>query len=194
VFAWTDENVARLKADWPLGLSAGLIARQIGGTTRNAVIGKVHRLGLPGRTATLRTMARGGSKRRRPRIAHHAGQAPHSTPQQELAARAQIAQERAAVQAPPREGRPILLRNARSDVMANDALDERAWRWTFGDGTKDDPFYCCGKPKAPGLPYCDFHARRAFNPVQPEHRRWPSRQGYVRHVADIRTLETLEPT
>ena len=46
---WTDERVETLKRLWLDGLSASQIAKQLGGVTRNAVIGKVHRLGLSGR-------------------------------------------------------------------------------------------------------------------------------------------------
>src|SRR5258708_34174835 len=48
---WTDERVETLKKLWLDGLSASQIAKQLGGGTRNAVIGKVHRLGLSGRAA-----------------------------------------------------------------------------------------------------------------------------------------------
>ena len=48
---WTDERVDVLKKLWLDGLSASQIAKQLGGVTRNAVIGKVHRLGLSGRAA-----------------------------------------------------------------------------------------------------------------------------------------------
>ena len=46
---WTDERVETLKRLWTDGLSASQIAAELGGITRNAVIGKVHRLGLSGR-------------------------------------------------------------------------------------------------------------------------------------------------
>jgi GcrA cell cycle regulator len=46
---WTDERVELLKKLWQDGLHASQIAKQLGGVTRNAVIGKVHRLGLSGR-------------------------------------------------------------------------------------------------------------------------------------------------
>src|SRR6266851_96252 len=49
VMGWTDERVEILKKLWLEGLSASQIAKQLGGVTRNAVIGKVHRLGLSGR-------------------------------------------------------------------------------------------------------------------------------------------------
>jgi GcrA cell cycle regulator len=48
---WTEERVETLKKLWLDGLSASQIAKQLGGVTRNAVIGKVHRLGLSGRAA-----------------------------------------------------------------------------------------------------------------------------------------------
>ncbi|MGE0044351.1 MAG: GcrA family cell cycle regulator, partial [Hyphomonadaceae bacterium] len=55
---WTDERVALLKKLWAEGHSASQIAKQIGGVTRNAVIGKVHRLGLAGRATPSRPAKR----------------------------------------------------------------------------------------------------------------------------------------
>ena len=49
--SWTDERVETLKSMWTEGKSASQIAKELGGVTRNAVIGKVHRLGLSGRAA-----------------------------------------------------------------------------------------------------------------------------------------------
>lgn len=47
--SWTDDRVERLKKMWNEGASASQIAKDLGGVTRNAVIGKVHRLGLSNR-------------------------------------------------------------------------------------------------------------------------------------------------
>src|SRR5215475_6768251 len=55
---WTDERVELLKKLWQDGLSASQIAKQLGGVTRNAVIGKVHRLGLAGRATPSRPAKR----------------------------------------------------------------------------------------------------------------------------------------
>src|SRR5438132_10036886 len=53
---WTDDRVEQLKSLWTEGLSASQIARALGGgVTRNAVIGKVHRLGLAGRATPSRS-------------------------------------------------------------------------------------------------------------------------------------------
>src|SRR6516164_9885922 len=62
--AWNDERVELLKKLWSDGLSASQIAGRLGGVTRNAVIGKVHRLGLSGRATSSR------SSSPRPRRAH----------------------------------------------------------------------------------------------------------------------------
>src|SRR3954453_16165461 len=63
---WTDERVELLKKLWRDGLSASQIAKQLGGVTRNAVIGKIHRLGLSGRSAPSRPSR--APKVSRPRI------------------------------------------------------------------------------------------------------------------------------
>jgi len=49
VLTWSDDRVEQLKKLWEGGLSASQIAAELGNVTRNAVIGKVHRLGLSGR-------------------------------------------------------------------------------------------------------------------------------------------------
>src|SRR5215472_3967995 len=73
---WTDERVELLKKLWQDGLSASQIAKQLGGVTRNAVIGKVHRLGLSGRAAPSKP-ARPQFKTPRPvRVAPQAPSAP----------------------------------------------------------------------------------------------------------------------
>src|SRR3974377_728573 len=64
--SWTDERVETLKKLWADGLSASQIAAELGGVTRNAVIGKVHRLGLSGRAKSPASTA---PRQRKPRSA-----------------------------------------------------------------------------------------------------------------------------
>ena len=64
---WTDERVELLKKLWADGLSASQIAGELGGITRNAVIGKVHRLGLSGRAKAPPLRCRASASRARPR-------------------------------------------------------------------------------------------------------------------------------
>src|SRR5258706_12598398 len=57
VLTWTDDRVEQLKKLWDSGLSASQIAAELGNVTRNAVIGKVHRLCLSGRPKSTRPPA-----------------------------------------------------------------------------------------------------------------------------------------
>jgi GcrA cell cycle regulator len=52
--SWTDERVEQLKHLWGQGMSASEIAETLGDVTRNAVIGKAHRLGLSGRPSPIK--------------------------------------------------------------------------------------------------------------------------------------------
>src|SRR6202140_446027 len=72
--SWTDERVELLKKLWGDGLSATQIAAELGGITRNAVIGKVHVLGLSGRARAPATAAPG------PRRPGSASRPPQPTP------------------------------------------------------------------------------------------------------------------
>ena len=72
--SWTDERVELLKRLWTEGLSASQIAGRLGsGVTRNAVIGKVHRLNLSGRVQQQRSaQPRAPRKQREPSLAPRA--------------------------------------------------------------------------------------------------------------------------
>ena len=59
--SWTDERIERLRALWSEGKSASEIARILGGVTRNAVIGKVHRLNLTGRPSPIKRREKQGA-------------------------------------------------------------------------------------------------------------------------------------
>ena len=65
---WTDDRVEILKKLWSEGLSASQIAAELGGISRNSVIGKVHRLGLSGRA---KNASSGLPRQRKPRAAAH---------------------------------------------------------------------------------------------------------------------------
>src|SRR3990172_3412252 len=158
--AWTDERVDFLKKLWSEGLSASQIAGRLGGVTRNAVIGKVHRLGLSGRATTSRMKshrprARAASAKRMAksrftignpalRALYHPEAEPFTPSVEELVI-------------PPHERQSI------------QPLADCSCRGPIGDPQLAD-FHFCGKNKVPGLPYCEFHARRAFQPPQPRRR------------------------
>lgn len=63
---WTPERIASLEAMWEAGDTASQIARQLGGTTRSAVIGKAHRLGLKGRVSPIPSQCAGQARKLEP--------------------------------------------------------------------------------------------------------------------------------
>lgn len=158
--SWTDERVQTLKKLWSEGLSASQIAGRLGSITRNAVVGKVHRLGLTGRAATSRMK----SHKPRPRAI------PKKKPPVVAKKPAFAAADNVAIRAlyqpdaePFTPGEELQIPLSERKSLAT--LTECTCRWPIGD-PQDDDFRFCGKQKVPGLPYCEFHARRAFQPVK----------------------------
>jgi GcrA cell cycle regulator len=159
--AWNDERVELLKKLWSDGLSASQIAGRLGGVTRNAVIGKVHRLGLSGRATTSRM------KSHRPRVRTQATKRlakPRFANVGNPALRNLYLGDTEPY-VPPAEELVIPL-NERKYIQT---LTESCCRWPIGDPQQTD-FHFCGKKKIPGLPYCEVHARRAFQPPQARRR------------------------
>ena len=168
--SWTDERVESLKKLWQEGLSASQIAGRLGGVTRNAVIGKVHRLGLSGRATTSRMK----SHRPRRQVA--------ATTQKRMATKPRFAQVgntalRALYQGDAEPFTPaveelVIPEKERKYITT---LTDSCCRWPIGDPQHAD-FHFCGKGKVTGLPYCEFHARRAFQPPQARRREAASYQ------------------
>jgi GcrA cell cycle regulator len=157
--SWTDERVETLKKLWQEGHSASQIAKQLGGVTRNAVIGKVHRLGLSGRAAPSQP-TRPLYKPARP-----------SRP----AASASSHAERPAAQATVRRTEPVLARPVISQPIVPYVespgtatvltLGAKMCKWPIGDPSSDS-FSFCGRRSDDGTPYCVEHARVAYQPSQ----------------------------
>lgn len=160
--SWNDERVETLKKLWSEGLSASQIANRIGGVTRNAVIGKVHRLGLSGRAPTSRT----ATARPRPRIA--APRRPAKTRFQALGSTA-IRTSTFQIEAEPYVSNYEELEIPATERKSLLDLTEASCRWPIGDPQHGE-FHFCNRSKVTGLPYCEFHSRRAFQPVQPRRR------------------------
>ncbi len=162
--SWNDERVELLKKLWAEGLSASQIAGRLGSVTRNAVIGKVHRLGLSGRATTTRMK----SHRPRPRagVVKRPPAKPRFAQTGNTALRA-LYQADVEPYVPPVEEIEIPLHERKSIQT----LEECHCRWPIGD-PQEAGFHFCGKNKVAGLPYCEFHARRAFQP--PQARRSPN--------------------
>ncbi|MEM9169561.1 MAG: GcrA family cell cycle regulator [Pseudomonadota bacterium] len=156
--AWNEERVEMLKQLWAEGLSASQIAGKMGGVTRNAVIGKVHRLGLSGRAAP--------AKPQRGRTFSDESAPPQT---------ASAAEPEAPAITEPEFIAPLQLDDGELTTVAS--LSKNMCRWPIGDPATDD-FHFCGKPTAVGKSYCAYHARLAFQPSQrrPEPRKEAPRQ------------------
>jgi GcrA cell cycle regulator len=160
--SWTDERVELLKKLWLDGLSASQIAKQLGGVTRNAVIGKVHRLGLSGRAAPSQP-ARPAFKA--PRPARPAATAAPAAPVRRAEPVAQPAAHVAPSMAPV-----VYTEEAGSATVLT--LGAHMCKWPIGDPSTDS-FSFCGRRSSDG-PYCGEHARIAYQPQQKKVRSGPS--------------------
>ena len=155
--SWTEDRVGALKKLWLEGQSASQIAKTLGGgVTRNAVIGKVHRLGLSGRAAPSQP-ARTTFRPARPRAAAPAApvQAPSAPRRIEAVAPRPIVA--AAPQASVPTPAPELAGTA--TVLT---LGAHMCKWPIGDPSSRE-FSFCGRRASEGV-YCGEHARVAYQP------------------------------
>ncbi len=136
--SWTDERVALLRQLWGSGKSASEIAEILGGVSRNAVIGKAHRLELSGRPSPIK---------RKEEVA---------TAEPAAAAGNVVAAPKAAA-----ADRPVS--EGRSTGATILSLTDRMCKWPIGD-PKDKDFHFCGRATHAHFPYCAEHAAIAYQP------------------------------
>lgn len=158
--AWSNDRVEQLKKLWEAGLSASQIACELGNVTRNAVIGKVHRLGLTGR-AKLPSSAPRRPRQPRDCIVRVRHVARGSTALAEA-----FAVEDEPVLAIADNVIPFSQRLSLLD------LNEAVCHWPVGDPMEPDFFFCGGKAYGGGS-YCIHHARTAYQPPSARTRREP---------------------
>ncbi len=166
--SWTDDRVELLKKLWMDGLSASQIANELGGVTRNAVIGKVHRLGLSGRAKAPAANPRPQAAKK-PAAPQRPAAAPAPTASrapQSVGNTALKAEPAAAPQQRP-QPKPVMLDLSEPPLVENCSvlqLTERTCRWPVGDPTTEQ-FHFCARSAGTGMPYCAYHARVAYQPV-----------------------------
>ena len=152
---WTDERVVTLKKLWLEGHSASQIAKQLGGVTRNAVIGKVHRLGLSGRAAPSKP-ARPVSAFKPTRSAKAVAAAPGAPVRRcETVGPALPAATPARPERSEEPGSATVL-----------TLGASMCKWPIGDPSSDGFTFCGGR--AVQGPYCQTHAQVAYQPAAPK--------------------------
>lgn len=192
---WTDERVELLARLWSEGLSASQIAGQLGGVTRNAVIGKVHRLKLEGRA---KPPVAAESAKPQPELVEDADE---TVVEMEIAPRmvashAQPAQLRSvgrtmnSLQGAGLKGATALKMEPEVDLVAEALpervmttgevvpisrnltlvqLSDRTCKWPLGDPLSPD-FRFCGNHSNDASPYCLYHTRIAFQPASERRR------------------------
>ncbi len=176
--SWTDERVELLKKLWMEGLSASQIASELGdGVTRNAVIGKVHRLKLSARAKPASTAPRPRTSNRAPvrRTPSAGSSAPSGIKRRVmqsapvLGATALKPSEEFAIEAEPElvEMNEIFIPEGERLSLLD--LNEHTCKWPIGDPLNPD-FHFCGRPSKEDGPYCEFHARRAYHQVDKKRR------------------------
>ncbi|MEM6942105.1 MAG: GcrA family cell cycle regulator [Pseudomonadota bacterium] len=176
--SWTDERVELLKKMWGEGQSASQIAKELGGVTRNAVIGKVHRLGLSNRaTSTPKTEAKPKPATKTEAKAKPARKPVEAAPRAEPTAPKPVSARKQIIPAgqplPPQPSANEISPEALAKVSAIEKkakkltlmeLTERTCKWPVGDPATDD-FWFCGLPVQQGKPYCEAHVGVAFQPM-----------------------------
>jgi GcrA cell cycle regulator len=143
---WNDEKIAKLRKLWQEGLTTGEIGKRLG-VSKNAVVGKAHRLGLKGRPSPIKRQEAAATPAA-------PAAAPSSSPS---AAHAPSAPAAAPVHAPSSSAK----KNQPAKVFTLTDLTHNTCRWPIGDPKHED-FHFCGKQVYPGKPYCLDHCAQAY--------------------------------
>lgn len=177
--SWTDKRIELLKKYWADGLSCSDIAYRLGGITRNSVIGKVSRLGLPGRI-TPRRLPLVHRSRRPKRLPKPGRNAFNSWP-----VYGQHAPRFSTEPLPPAQDYDVPRK-----TLAD--LDERRdCKFPVGDNA-DGPQMFCALPRHENLAYCEVHARRCFGaPVVRKHRAPDKPGGQLIRIAGAMNFEDV---
>ncbi|MFK7876838.1 MAG: GcrA family cell cycle regulator [Paracoccaceae bacterium] len=185
--SWTDDRVEKLKKMWGEGQSASQIAKELGGVTRNAVIGKVHRLGLSNRSGgggTAKTETKAKQPAAKPADPKPKPKAKPAAPAAAAAPTPNVPETRPSP--PPRKqiipaGQPLPPQPSANEISPEALakvsevekkakrlnlmeLTERTCKWPVGDPATED-FWFCGLPVQQGKPYCEAHVGVAFQPM-----------------------------
>jgi len=188
LMSWSDERVEKLKKMWTDGQSASQIAKELGGVTRNAVIGKVHRLGLSNRNGGGGSGKDESTAKENPAAKPRGKARAAAKPEPDTEADSDAVKDAQAPQAQASRAKPIvpagqplppqpsaneidpeaLAKVSQIEKKAKRLslmeLTERTCKWPVGDPATED-FWFCGLPVQAGKPYCEAHVGVAFQPM-----------------------------
>lgn len=195
--SWTEERIERLKSMWADGATASEIADKLGGVSRNAVIGKAHRLGLESRPSPVKPGEEKAEAPAEPPVAKvepapapkaapperpqpgYRPPAPHRPGQQYVSVgpggfirQGPGDQQPPIPPAPPRRLVPAKPSPEVADKTGLLELNDRVCKWPIGHPGEPD-FHFCGQPSNPGYPYCVAHCGVAYQAQLPRRDRRP---------------------
>jgi len=176
--AWTDERVKTLKRMWMEGRSASQIAKELQEVTRNAVIGKVHRLGLSNRSTGGDTKPNNSQKISPPQKTAPKSvtldnttetEKPHPfrpipRPKLIITAGQPLPPQPSANEVSPEALATVKEIEKKAKKLSVMELTERTCKWPVGDPATEN-FWFCGLPAQTGKPYCEAHVGVAFQPM-----------------------------
>ena len=183
--SWTDDRVEILKKLWVEGQSASQIAKELGGVTRNAVIGKVHRLGLSNRATSSSSSKSDTKSKTSVKSMSDTKRVSNKTSTSKVTSANSPSEPRSNVTSLRRQiipaGQPLppqpsaneispeaLARVSEIEKKAKKIslleLTERTCKWHVGDPATEE-FWFCGLPSQAGKPYCEAHVGVAFQPM-----------------------------
>ena len=141
---WDETREAKLKELWEKGHTASQIAEILGNTTRNAVIGKAHRLKLAGRAQSKKT-----EKEKKQVVGN-------------------VSKEERYINRRARFKSLLLDKDFEPENPKKlEELDDKDCRWPIGHPDQKD-FYFCGRTPIEGFSYCKLHVLYAFQPKNPK--------------------------
>ena len=183
--SWTDDRVEVLKKLWVEGQSASQIAKELGGVTRNAVIGKVHRLGLSNRATSSSSSKSDTKSKTSVKSMSDTKRVSNKTSTSKVTSANSPSEPRSNVTSLRRQiipaGQPLPPQPSANEISPEALarvseiekkakrislleLTERTCKWPVGDPATEE-FWFCGLPSQAGKPYCEAHVGVAFQPM-----------------------------
>lgn len=172
---WTEQRIEMLRKLWGQGQTASQIATLLGGVTRNAVIGKAHRLGLTGRPSPIkRDGGDPSAPRRKPAVQRRqqpaiaAMPAPRNVVARATSAALPAADASTTYRMPASElpesqmEAPVAPPKATNAARVAAQAGSKSCSWPLGD-PKQAGFHFCGDAAEPGRPYCAHHCGIAYH-------------------------------
>ena len=141
--SWTEERITKLKELWGKGKTASQIAEIIGGISRNAVIGKAHRLNLSSKVKTRTIPSNFGTKK--------------------IGSKFEFPKKRIRIRKSKLKSLLIEKDFEPENPKQLEELDEKTCKWPVGH-PNESSFYFCGRSSLKDFSYCELHLLYAFQP------------------------------